>query len=110
MTFEVRVLGRGQADIEDIYQWLRQRSPTGAAAWYAALVATLDQLAEFPAACPPAAEAREMGMDLRQELFRTRRGRTYRILFMIVGAEVRVLRVRGPGQRPVAEREVRTSE
>ncbi len=110
MTFEVRILRRGQADIEDIYQWLRQRSPTGAAAWYAAIVATLDRLADVAATCPAAAEAATVGVDLRQALFKTRRGRTYRILFLIVDAEVRVLRVRGPGQRPIAARDLATDD
>ena len=36
--------------------------------------------------------------EVRQVLFQTRHGRPYRILYAISGDEVRVLRVRGPGQ------------
>lgn len=37
--------------------------------------------------------------DLRETYFKTRHGRRYRIVFTIIGTEVRVLRIRAPGQR-----------
>ncbi len=37
-------------------------------------------------------------LPIKQVFFRTRRGRSYRAIFLIVGDEVRILRVRGPGQ------------
>jgi plasmid stabilization system protein ParE len=110
MTLQVRVLRRGQADIDDIHLWLRHRSPGGAAAWYAALVDRLNQLADSATACSIAPEAEKVGVDLRQAFFKTRRGRTYRILFVIVGSEVRVLRIRGPGQRAVSRRDLPPNE
>jgi len=39
--------------------------------------------------------------DVRQALFKTRRGRVYRVLFFIEGEDVYILRVRGAGQAPV---------
>jgi hypothetical protein len=42
--------------------------------------------------------------------FKTRHGRTYRILFLLADQEVRVLRVRGPGQRPVSKRDIPANE
>jgi hypothetical protein len=39
--------------------------------------------------------------EIRHIVFRTRHGRPYRALFTIVGNEVRILRVRGPGQAPL---------
>ena len=38
---------------------------------------------------------------LQQFLFKTRRGRTYRGVFVVVDNEVRILRIRGPGQPPL---------
>jgi hypothetical protein len=36
--------------------------------------------------------------EVREILFKTRRGRYYRILYVIVEDEVRILRLRGPGE------------
>lgn len=110
MTFRVRLLRRGQSDADDIYLWLRKRSPAGAVAWYAALLARLDELAVNAAACSLAPEAERLGVELRQTFFKTRRGRKYRLVFVLVETEVRVLRVRGPGQRPVTRRDLPREE
>jgi hypothetical protein len=45
-----------------------------------------------------APESAEVDYPVQQFLFKTPRGRKYRILYTIVGDEVRVLHVRGPGQ------------
>ncbi len=45
-----------------------------------------------------APEASMLTEAVRQRFFKTKAGRSYRILFLIVDVEVRVLRVRGPGQ------------
>ena len=106
MKILVRVLGRAQADIDHIYLWLRKRSPVGAAAWYTVLLHTLDELGDGRVAHSEAPEATKLGVELRQTLFKTRRGRVYRLLLVIREDELRVLRVRGPGQRPVAQRDL----
>jgi hypothetical protein len=41
-------------------------------------------------------------------LFGTRRGRTYRVLFVIRGDVVQILCVRGPGERPVKPEDIET--
>lgn len=105
MTFQVRLLRRGQSDVDDIYLWLRKRSPAGAVAWYAAFLERLDDLSSNATACSIAPESQRLDFELRQAFFRTRRGRTYRLLFMLREEEVLVLRVRGPGQRPVTRRD-----
>lgn len=107
MAFQVLLLRRAQTDIDSIYTWLAKRSARGAANWYAAFLdaaAALERDAEFCAAAP---EAKRLRLDLRQRLFKTPRGRAYRILFMIVGMQARVLRVRGPGQASLKSRDVR---
>jgi hypothetical protein len=45
-----------------------------------------------------APESSEFDCPIHQLTFKTPRGRKYRILYAIVGDEVRILHVRGPGQ------------
>ena len=45
-----------------------------------------------------APENKPASRELRQSLFKTPRGRRYRAVFVVVENEVRVLRIRGPGQ------------
>lgn len=101
MSRTIRILGRADDDADDIFIWLAKRSPAGARAWNAALRERLDSLAASDWNGSPAAEAQDVGLDLRQALFKTRRGRVYRVLFVATAEEVTVLRIRGPGQRLV---------
>jgi plasmid stabilization system protein ParE len=106
MKSEVRVLRRARADADSIYEWLYQRSPQGADSWYAAFLAKLTSLQTNAAGCPVAPEAAKIAMDVRQAFFKSRRGKSYRLLFIVEQNAVRVLRVRGPGQRPVTRRDI----
>ena len=58
------------------------------------LVARLQQHADSFGAAPE----QHSEFDVRQALFKTRRGRVYRALFLLEGSDVYLLRVRGPGQ------------
>jgi plasmid stabilization system protein ParE len=107
MSFKVHELPRAQADKRQIFVWLFERSPQGAQAWldaYDQLVDTIETSADsFGEAaendsCPE--------VDVKQAFFKTRRGRTYRMLFLIDEESVYVLRVRGPGQAPVDPQEL----
>lgn len=85
MNYEVRELGKAQADIQAIAEWLFQRSPTGALEWlnaYDQMVTRLKQQAEV---FGMALEASELTLEVRQALFKTPRGRVYRALFHIDG-------------------------
>ena len=59
------------------------------------------RLEQHASSCGPAQEHDDCEFDVRQALFKTRRGRVYRALFFIEGEDVYILRVRGPGQAPV---------
>ena len=63
------------------------------------------RLEENPFVAPIAPESEELGEEVRHIMFRTKAGRTYRALFVVVGEEVRVLRVRGSGQPPLKPEE-----
>src|SRR5688572_22567643 len=98
MTFTVRILARAQQDVAVCYSYLADRSPQGAANWFNRFSEARTQLAQNPEKRPLAPESAHLMYEVREALFRTRKGRHYRILFTIRGSEVLVLRVRGPGQ------------
>jgi plasmid stabilization system protein ParE len=106
MSYRVVTLRRAEADVRSIARWIAERSTQGAASWLDAYDGLLRFLAEQADSCAVAQENDDGAIPLKQALFRTRRGRTYRAVFTIVGNEVRILRVRGPGQPPLLEDEL----
>lgn len=101
MTFTARELPRAKGDKRHIVQWLLQRSPQGAAAWLNAYDQMIERLKAAGDSFPLAEESKNLDFEMRQILFKTRRGRIYRAVFHIQGADLFVLRVRGPGQAPI---------
>lgn len=102
MSFAVRELTRAKEDKQRILEWLLERSRQGAAAWLTAYDDALDRPNRSADAYGCALETDDCpSVDLRQLLFKTRRGRVYRVLFFIEETDVYVLRVRGPGQPPL---------
>ena len=101
MTFSVHILRRATSDADAIFHWIAARSPAGAARWYAAFLSAAHDLSNNPFRFGISPESEAIGRDVRHRFFKTRRGRVYRLLFLVVGDEVRILRVRGPGQAPV---------
>lgn len=107
MTFSVRILKLAWSDADSIFAWINERSPAGAARWYAAFLSAARNLSDDPERHGIAPESESLDREIRHRFFKTRRGRVYRLLFAIVGEEVRVLRVRGPGQPPVRQQDIR---
>ncbi len=106
MTFQVRETELATRDGDAIFLWLHERSPEGARSWLDAYDAMLDRLAQRAPSFGLAPESEHTSLDVRQALFKTRKGRTYRALFTVMENEVFVLRVRGPGQRPMRDVEL----
>jgi plasmid stabilization system protein ParE len=106
MKFNVIALRRADDDVRHITRWIAKRSPNGALSWLNAYEQLLARLAEQADSYNAAIEAPDFTVPLKQALFRTRQGRTYRAIFTVVGNEVRVLRVRGPGQPALREDEL----
>jgi plasmid stabilization system protein ParE len=100
VKYNVRALSRAQRDVDSILDWIinERHAPQGAASWLRAYEQAAKALADSPESYGFAPENGHVDIELRQFLFKTRRGRTYRGVFTIVGNEVRILRVRGPGQ------------
>lgn len=102
MKYSVFELPRAKADKRHIFSWLFERSPQGASSWLNAYDELLIRLGEASESFGEALENEDCpDVDVKQAFFKTRRGRIYRILFMIEGNDVFVLRVRGSGQAPV---------
>ncbi len=101
MTFNVYELRRARGDIASIARWLAERSPLGARAWLDSYDDMVNRLKRQASSYALAHEHENFDLDVRQVLFKTKRGRVYRALFLIEGQDVYILRVRGPGQAPV---------
>lgn len=100
MNFRLRTLRRARSDVDAILHWIarERQSPEGAANWLDAYEQAVASLAESPESHGFAPENDYVDIAVRQFLFRTRHGRMYRGLYTVVDEEVRILRVRGPGQ------------
>jgi plasmid stabilization system protein ParE len=98
MRFTVRALRRAERDYNTILEYIAARSSTGAAAWARAFDKALARLEDHADACPVAAENVHVDFEVREILFKTRRGLIYRVLFTIRDHDVLILHVRGPGQ------------
>jgi plasmid stabilization system protein ParE len=106
MSRTLRIGERARIDVDTIFNWLAPRSVRGAISWYLAFRRAVDKIGESPESHAEAAESHQLGRRLRQALFKTRRGRTYRIVFEVSDTEIMILRVRGPGQAPLRGRDV----
>jgi hypothetical protein len=101
MKYRVIVVHRAQRDVSQNYDWIAVRSQRGADAWFSAFESMLKRPEQNPRLYGLAPESDDATAEIREFAFRTRRGLVYRGLFTISGDEVRVLHIRGPGQRPL---------
>ena len=89
---------RARQDKQQIVDWLSAKSLAGSWAWLEAYDQMIERLRNSPEMFAAALERKDVQLDVRQALFKTRGGRFYRALFYISGDNVIVLRVRAPGQ------------
>lgn len=106
MNRTLRIVERARSDVDDIFNWLVHRSVQGAISWYLAFHQAVERIASSPEGFAEAAESQPLGRQLRQALFKTRRGRTYRLVFEVSDTEIILVRVRGPGQSPLRRRDL----
>jgi hypothetical protein len=106
MRFSVRELRTAKADKRQIFEWLYGQSRAGASAWLAAYDAMIERLENGADTFGEACENADLDMDVKQALFKTRKGRISRALFIVEAYEVFVIRVRGPGQAPVSPTDI----
>jgi plasmid stabilization system protein ParE len=92
---KVEITALAEADLETIYQRIREDSPTRAAEWRQGLLQAAQALAQFPHRCPLAPES-GAALETRQVLY----GR-YRVLFTITGETVYILHLRHTARQPL---------
>ena len=98
MSFRVTALRRAEEDLATIATWIARQSPDGAAHWLDAYDELVVQLRLNPFAYGLAPEDEFVEPVIRQAFFKTRSGRPYRLIFNVESEDVRILRVRAPGQ------------
>lgn len=106
MKRSVNILARARRDADTIFGWIAERSPQGAARWHEAFQAAAATLSDDAERYPIAPELRKLPEEVRELHFRTQHGKRYRMLFVIVAIEVRILCIRGPGQPPVTSEDL----
>jgi plasmid stabilization system protein ParE len=97
MPFQVIFRPRARSDITATASWLARSSPTAAARWRTSLFRIVENLETDPNRYPAADEAADLGVELRELLYRRHRN-VYRVLFTIDGETVNVHRVRHASQ------------
>lgn len=98
MSRRIEFTTRAKQDLREIRDWIAARSRDGAVRWLEALDSACDKLVANAESAVSAAEAEDLGIDLHQQLFKTRRGRPYRMLFLVQDERVVIVAIRGPGQ------------
>ena len=98
MKLSAHLLWRAERDIDHILAWLNERSPTGAASWLRKWDETFALLESSADGYGLAPENDGQPLEVRQIMFRTRKGREYRALYTIQNNEVFVMHIRAPGQ------------
>lgn len=98
MSYWIHVLPAAQEDLELIVDRLLAKAATAAANWIEAYEQALATLAEEPERQAFSMEAKRLRLPIRDLLFKTSQGHRYRLIYLVVGDEVRVLRIRAPGQ------------
>src|SRR5204863_6724156 len=102
----VNILRAAERDYNEILEYIAARSKPGAEAWARAFDKALARLEESADSCPVAAETEYVDFEVREILFKTRRGLIYRVLFTIRENTVILLHVRRPGQDFLAAMEI----
>ncbi|MCA9142146.1 MAG: type II toxin-antitoxin system RelE/ParE family toxin [Planctomycetaceae bacterium] len=98
------------SDVDDILQWLEDRSLQGAKSWlnsYQHAIQSLSKSANSFGLAPESADHRE---DIREFTFSTRHGNTYRLVFILRDDIAYILRVRGTGQSLLSANEIQFPE
>jgi plasmid stabilization system protein ParE len=89
----IRYRARALADLDDIFLYLNERSPTGARKVLHAIAAAIDEIGGHPLASP-----RTSDVDIRVKILGRYR---YKIFYSVVGDEfVEIIHVRHAARRP----------
>jgi plasmid stabilization system protein ParE len=101
MSFTVIILPQAEREFQEFYDWIAARSRDGAATWAKAFLRalkSLESLESNPYGCSLAPESEDWPEEIRQLVFKTRRGNRYRALLVVRQSRVYVLHLRASGQ------------
>ena len=93
MSFHVLITEEAEEDLKEAARWVARYSPELAAIWYFDITEAIESLQDFPLRCPLAPESKTFSTEVRHLIYEK-----YRILFVIEGETVYVLRVRHSAQ------------
>lgn len=105
MFYSLHILPRAEDDFECFFRYIGERSLEGAWRWRQAFEVGVERLKENPFIYGIAPENEHFDFELRQLLFKTRYGRTYRAIYRVDDNQVSILRICGPGQAPLRPNE-----
>ena len=100
MAFLVEITPIAEAQIEQAYQWYRERNPEFADRWFRSLMNAIATLQENPPRCALSIEHEIFLEEVRQFLHGKNKN-IYRVLFTIRESTVYVLYVRHSSQTPL---------
>jgi plasmid stabilization system protein ParE len=80
MSFQVTITPRAEEDLRSILNWIGERSASGAEAWFNRWEETLVAIEARADRYGLAPESEDASEPLRQAIFKTRRGRYYRVV------------------------------
>jgi len=101
VNYALKILPRAEGDFLEMFSYIQERSPDGAVRWRHAFEAGIARLKENPFIYGLAPEDEHFNFELRQLLFKTRYGRTYRAIYRVDENKIIILRICGPGQAPL---------
>lgn len=82
MAYRVELTPRTKRDLIDIYERISVDDSVAAARWFNRLERAIDSLEQFPHRCPAAPEAKMTKVELRNQLYGSRRD-VYRVIYDI---------------------------
>ncbi|MBW4690224.1 MAG: type II toxin-antitoxin system RelE/ParE family toxin [Lyngbya sp. HA4199-MV5] len=100
MAFLVEITPIAEAQIEQAYQWYRERNPEFANRWFRSLMNAIATLQEKPHRCVLALE-HEIFPEAVRQLLHGKAKNVYRVLFTIRETTVYILYVRHASQAPL---------
>ena len=98
MTYNVQFSAEAESNIREIIEWITNRSSSGASRWLDALTESTTRLKCSPTSFGLAPESESFRDEIRQVLFGTPRGNTYRALFVLRSNTVHIVSVRASGR------------
>ena len=99
--FRVSIAPDAERDIAAEFWYIHRDSPSNAETWMHGIYAAIESLAMMPARCGRICEHAEFDVELREMYYKS-----HRIIFTIVGEEVRVVHVRHGAPRDIQRADI----